>query len=435
MSRLLRYFTKSEFAKNVGVMFSGNAVAMVLPFILAPLISRIYEPEDFAGFELFVKIMGLIVVVGSLRMDLAIMLPKSKEEALAIVRLSFKILLAITILSGAIFIGFRDFTGEVLQNEDLPRLLWFLPLGVFTAGAFNIFTQYIIRIQDFREAAVNKVTASAANNLTKYLLGFSIPQAGGLVIGQILGSVVPLVLMLRKPKIKSMLKSIFRPITSDLKLIKKYRDFPVVSSFHAFFHEGQQTVLIAVISAYHGELIFGLFAFSMRYLRVPLMVFGRSIAQVLNEKWAREINEGIGIKSSVVRIAFLLAGVAIIPFTVLFFFGKPIFGFVFGEVWTDAGTYAEIMAPWLFMNFIVSPISMLPILLNRQPAFFRISLVTGALTLSTVLLMSIYDFGFIDVLWVLSIENVLILIYILLWLLSASDRGRKSGQLNTEGVG
>ncbi|MFN2430295.1 MAG: lipopolysaccharide biosynthesis protein, partial [Cryomorphaceae bacterium] len=380
MSRLLKYFTKSDFAKNVGVMFSGNAVAMVLPFILAPLISRIYQPEDFAGFELFVKIMGLIVVVGSLRLDLAILIPKSKEEAMAVVRLSFKILLGITLFTGLIFIGFRDFVGELLQNEDLPGLMWFLPFAVFTAGAFNIFTQYIIRIQDFKEAAFNKISTSAANNGTKYLLGFSIPQASGLVIGHIFGAVVPLMTMLRKPKIKELVKSIVRPITSDRKLLKKYRDFPLISSSHAFFHEGQQTVLIAIISAYYGELIFGLFAFSMRYLRVPLMVFGKSIAQVLNEKWARELNEGVKIKTSVVRILLLLAAVAVIPFTVLFFFGKPIFAFVFGEVWADAGTYAEIMAPWLFLNFVVSPITMLPILLNRQPAFFRISLVTSALT-------------------------------------------------------
>lgn len=413
-------------------MFSGNAVAMVLPFILAPLISRIYEPEDFAGFELFVRIMSLVAIVGSLRLDLAILLPKDKEEALAIVRLSFKILFGMTILSGLIFIGFRDFAGEMLQNEDLPGLLWFLPIGVFSLGALNIFNQYLIRIRDFKEASVSKISASAGNNVTKYVLGFFIPNASGLVIGQIFGSILPVTVMLRKRKIREMLKSIVRPITSDRKLIRKYKDFPVINSSHAFYQEGQQTVLLALISAYHGELALGLFAFSMRYLRVPLVVFGTSISQVLNEKWARNINDGQNIKSSVIRIMLLLAGIAIIPFTVLFFFGTPIFAFVFGDAWEGAGFYAEIMAPWLLLNFVVSPTTMLPILMKKQLAFFRIALVSSAFTLSSVFLMSIYDFGFTEVLWVLSIVNVLILIYIMLWIVDLAGKGRKKGELDVD---
>ena len=75
---------------------------------------------------------------------------------------------------------------------------------------------------------------------------------------------------------------------------------------------------------------------------------------------------------------------------------------------------------------------MLPILMKKQLSFFRIALVSSAFTLSSVFLMSIYDFGFTEVLWVLSIVNVLILIYILLWIVNVAGKGRKSIELNDE---
>ncbi|MFA7072166.1 MAG: hypothetical protein WC138_06630, partial [Methanoculleus sp.] len=46
-----------------------------------------------------------------------------------------------------------------------------------------------------------------------------------------------------------------------------------------------------------------------------------------------------------------------------------LFTFVFGADWLTAGTYARILAPWLFAVFIFSPISSLFDVLERQRAY------------------------------------------------------------------
>jgi O-antigen/teichoic acid export membrane protein len=426
----LNKYSSNPFVRNVAVMFSGNGLALIIPFIMAPFISRIFTPSDFGAFELFVRIMGLVAIVGSLRFELAILLPKDRTEVLALVKLCLRILVIVTIVSSALILPFRNQIGGLLNNSELPDLLWLLPIGVFSLGAFNIMNQYLIKSQSFKEAAIEKVVSSSSNNLSKFLLGLSLPNAFSLVIGQIIGPVLSLFAVLRLKSIRAMLAEVFRLPISVKSLFKKYRDFPLINTFHAFFHEGQHTVLLFLISAYYGEYALGLFGFAFRYLRVPLTVFGTSIGQVLNEQWSRDLNENRPIKNSLVKIVLLLGAAALIPFTVLFFYGEPIFTFVFGADWTEAGVYAEILAPWLLINFMTSPISSIPILVRRQSDFFKISVVSGVLNLSALAVMSEYGYDFIQVLWTLTGLNVVILLFVLFWLIRVASVGRRSRSVN-----
>ena len=52
-----------------------------------------------------------------------------------------------------------------------------------------------------------------------------------------------------------------------------------------------------------------------------------------------------------------------------------IFIFVFSETWSEAGEFAEIMAPWFMINLLSSPVSSLPLIINKQKEFFKIAIV------------------------------------------------------------
>src|SRR5690554_3338313 len=424
MNKLKSLIFRSDLTKNVTVMMSGNGLAIIFPFIMAPLISRIYTPDDFAGFELFIKIAALVAVVSALRFEIAILLPSKHAEADALFKLSIKLLLLITVVSAVFVWPWREEIGTVLSNADLAYLLWFLPLAVFFIGGQQILTQYIIRLQRFKEIASNKVLSAIANNGSKYLFGLSAPTSGSLVIGQILGHAIPTIAFLRIKQVRNVLATTFKSEYSSRYLFKKYRDFPVVNSAHAFFDEGQKALLLFLISAYYGEFILGLFAFAWRYLRVPLQVFGYSLSQVLNEKWARDLNNGIVLKNALRRTTIGLFAIAIVPFAILFFFGEPIFTFVFGKDWTIAGTYAAYMAPWLMIHFITSPVSFLPVLYLRQKTNFVISIIGNSLILIAVAIMSYLQYDFEDVLIVLVATNSFLMIFILIWYFALSRKVR-----------
>ena len=173
---------------------------------------------------------------------------------------------------------------------------------------------------------------------------------------------MPALVVLRTKTAREVLFSRFEPLLTRKQLIKKYKDFPLVNSTHVLVDESSKTLFFFALSAYYGDIIFGLFAFTFRYLRVPIQVTGTSLAQVLNERLARMNADQQPIGNLVTKMVIVLALVGIVPFTVIFFFGEPIFSFVFSDAWSRAGYFAQLIAPWLFLSFVSSPISMLPII-------------------------------------------------------------------------
>lgn len=422
MIKGLKKYVSSDFSKNVAVMFSGNGLAMIFPFFMAPFISRLFSPSDFAGFELFVKIATVIAVVGSLRLDRAIILPKSNTEADSLFKLSFKILIVVTLVSLVVSLFFGSDISRLLKNKDLGAFIWLLPIAVFSIGAHNILTIYAIRLRRFKLIASNKILGSLTSNGSKYLLGLWNATGISLVYGQILGVVLPLLGFLKYEPIRHSLRSLNHQEVSTRVLFKKYRDFPLINSSHAFFDEGQKALLLFIISAYHGSIVLGLFAFAWRYLQIPLQVLGASLSQVLNEKWARDINEGINIRPAVVKMVWILLGISIIPFSILFFFGTPIFAFVFGEEWSVAGSYAEWMAPWLMMNFLANPISFMPILANKQKQGFLIAVIGNVAVLSVISYMSYMGYSFESVIIGMVVGNIIHLLFVLFWFIKISGK-------------
>jgi O-antigen/teichoic acid export membrane protein len=54
------------------------------------------------------------------------------------------------------------------------------------------------------------------------------------------------------------------------------------------------------------------------------------------------------------------------PLVVLLFFGPDLFELVFGTEWRQAGVYAQWMAPWIYLQFQWSPLSMLSHVMELQ---------------------------------------------------------------------
>ena len=98
--------------------------------------------------------------------------------------------------------------------------------------------------------------------------------------------------------------------------------------------------------------ILGLYDFSYRMLRLPIILLGVSISQVLFKKSVDLINDKKSIYPIVRKTILMLFLLSIVPFGILFLYGSDIFGFIFGENWREAGRFSEIMSPWLMMNFM-----------------------------------------------------------------------------------
>ena len=72
---------QGSFARGAIVLSSGSAGAQLLLVLAAPILTRLYTPEDFGLLAIYTSLLALAGVISSLRYELAIPLPKEDEEA------------------------------------------------------------------------------------------------------------------------------------------------------------------------------------------------------------------------------------------------------------------------------------------------------------------------------------------------------------------
>ena len=73
--------TESRFSRDVLTLVTGTTVSLIITLLASPIITRLYGPAAFGLLALFTSITGILGVIVCLRYELAIVLPKTDEEA------------------------------------------------------------------------------------------------------------------------------------------------------------------------------------------------------------------------------------------------------------------------------------------------------------------------------------------------------------------
>lgn len=107
---------KSEFTKNIVTLITGTAFAQAIPIAISPILTRIYTPEDFGIFALFIAIISILGSIATARYELAIMLPKKDEDAINIFALCFIITCIISLLLFILVFLLNDYFKLLLGN-------------------------------------------------------------------------------------------------------------------------------------------------------------------------------------------------------------------------------------------------------------------------------------------------------------------------------
>lgn len=90
---------KSNFVRSISILAGGTAFAQGITVLAAPILTRIYTPSEFGVLGVFAALLGIIVVISSLRYELAIPLPKSDGAAANVLAVSLVCLLAVTVIT------------------------------------------------------------------------------------------------------------------------------------------------------------------------------------------------------------------------------------------------------------------------------------------------------------------------------------------------
>lgn len=406
---------KNTFVKHVLTLMKGTVIAQFLPILISPILTRIYTPEQFGVFAIYIAVISVLTPIVNARYELAIALPKEERSALSLFALTFIINMFVTLIAVVIVIFAGDRMAELLSLQD-ANWLYLLPLGLILVGLFSSITYLNNRWGRFDYLAKSKINQSISMAVTQLMLGFVKLGSLGLVIGYCIGQISSILKLGEKTEILPRVKKENISKKDLLLIAKEYNEFPKYAMVTHSTEALSTNIPNLLLSKFFGTQYTGYYSLTTRTINLPLSLIGKSIGDVFlstASKLYREQGECQAIYRKTFKILVLIP---IIPFIFLFFFAEELFAFIFGEEWRIAGTYTRLLIPALYLQFISSPLSHMFIIAKKIKLEFFIQ--------SVILFLSVLSFvvGFYyfnsTVASLIIFSGVLVLKYIIFILLS-----------------
>jgi len=372
----IRDLFKSTFGKNVIMIAGGTAFAQVLSYMLSPIISRIYTPEDFGVLTVYSAILGMISLLGALSYDSAIPIAENDEEAINVFGLCLLILCISTIGLALVLYLIGKPLLSMLNAEQLLNYRFLLVIGFFLTGLYTIVMSWAFRKRNFKAITKTKFSQSITGNSVKLGLGFLNSGALGLVLGKIFSESAGIT-TLATPIIKRE-RHLLQNISKDgiRWVAKRYVKFPLFSAPGLLLVSVSSQLPKIFISSIYGAQIIGLYGFAFTLVYLPMGLIGKAIQDVFyGEAASIGKSDPRRVKELSNKLLKKLIIIGSIPLAAFVLFGPVMFSFVFGSNWFQAGEYARILSIQAFTHLIFHPISTIFGIFERQSTFLVLNVV------------------------------------------------------------
>ncbi len=372
---ILKEIFHNKFAKNVTMIAGGTAFAQLLSALSSPIITRLYNPQEYGVLTVYTAFLGLIAIVASLKYEWAISIAENDEKAINVMGLCFWILVTFTIIISTIIFLLGEVILNLLNANVLINYKYLIPIGAFFIGSYNILMQWSFRRKNFKAIARTKLSQSIVGNGVRIGLGLLGFGPVGLILGQIFTQGAGLG-TLSRPFIKQDKHLLQRINRREIRWsAKRYKDFALFSAPSQILNMAGLQLPVFFITAMYGSQVVGLYGLANGIINLPMQLIGNSVADVFYGEAAsigRADCKRLKDLSSKLFQKLLIIG--LIPLLLLLCFGPFLFSFVFGSQWYEAGVYARILSLMVFTRFIFTPMSRIFFILEKQKEAFMLDL-------------------------------------------------------------
>jgi len=332
---------KSEFIRNILTLLSGATLAQVITFISIPILTRIYNPEDFGYIATYLSICNILATIASGRYELAIMLPKDKKVALAIIKGTFKLIFWVSIFTLILTILLKNSNNKFSELLK-PDYFYFIPLSTFIFAIVNVLTQWLSRNKKFKLQASSKIVQSGTSNVTNIAFGFTRTfKYWGLFLGHIAGQLT-LLFFLMFPFLKNEKQNMKTISRDNVKLaLKENKSFPLYSAPMGVLNLFSVDVLIYTFNLFFSTTMVGLYSNANKVINYPLNLISQSFMSVFYQKIS-ETQKKLKLYIISYFSNLTLATIMLIP---VILWGEELFSFFLGQEWEMAGSIAKFLAP------------------------------------------------------------------------------------------
>lgn len=358
MNTIRRIFARGNFAYNSTILVVSTATSQAISILAAPLLSRLYTPDDFGTLGVFISIFMLLNVISSMRYEYAINLANDENEAANILLLTIFLVISSSVILLIILLALSQSVASWLNAPELEHYIWLIPLSLLGAGVYTAFSYWSLRCANFSALGRTRITQSLIGIIVQLALGVLTNGPFGLLLGHSIAQSAGSTSLARLSWQQS--STVLRRISWNgiVQAAQRYRQLALLASVSALVNTAGAQAPRLLLSSLYGVTVTGWFTFTQRIFAIPLSVLGASIGQVFLSNAAQLAQENpYELRRLFLKTARLLLILGIFPTFILFLFGKSIFAFILGPQWETAGVYTQILAPSFLIQFVVSPLS------------------------------------------------------------------------------
>ena len=404
--------------RRAATVASGAALGQIALLAVAPVLTRWYSPEEFGLFGAFFAASAILGLVATLRLELAIPLPSSDQDAAAVARLADVSVIAIAMVVLAVV----TMASDSFLLAPLGVTAWLLAPSALAIGAFNIRTHRAVRHDRFATAGRARVVLGVGTAVTQLALAPLGLGGVGLALGPLVGYVAA-----------SLLLSTGAPTTpasgSTMKeQLRRYRRFPLFSVWSALFNRGALELPTIVLLALFGQASAGAFYVAYRITVLPANLLTDSLHQAfLHRGGALARTDAAALASLTRRTVARLAAAAIPVCGLGMLLAPSLVPRVFGAEWDAAGNYARALLPAIGASIVVAPVASIMWITDRQRTELVRNIARFVLVLAAFTLAEARSWGPERTVWAYSAAMVagqLLLLVFVLHAVSDHERSR-----------
>ena len=390
MQGQLNRVRKSSFIKSILTLSTGVIVSQAIALFTTPIVSRIYSVEVIGDFSLITSNAAIIGVIVCMGLMSAIMIPKDDDEAKGLCRLISGLIIGMTTLFLCVALVLTPKWQLFSVGIDYRTACLILWVYVILTNISSICYAYTNRQKMYKVLFWNPTIGTASNAAVSIGLGLLGCGLWGYCCGNLLALLLNIAHMLvHANPFKGEISITFRP----LRLLKKYKDFPMVLLPSNLVGAFAQQMPVQLIGRFWGSAVLGSYSMCMNILGLPTKFLAGPVNRVFYREATERYNNGENIGAFSLRILKANIKIAIFPITVLIIFGEPVFSFVLGSDWKEAGTFASVLGVYQLMLFCNSSLSGKFVIINKKKTILVLNIAFVALNFTVFNVCNLFSFS------------------------------------------
>lgn len=352
---------KNEYAKNSTILITGTVISMILKAITAIVLSK-YLGDALLGVSgIYTASYSILLIVATGRYELSIMLPKEDDDGFMLMLLSSGlsfVFSALMMILLSIFSAIFSFS---------LGWVWFLPITLAILGTYYSVNYWLNRKKQYKKMAVNRIFQGILYFGFCFLFYFiEFTKEYSLILGYIFSQATVLIILViyaicdyKKYNIKVKFSRIKELAFENI-------DFPRISVASGVVNNLTVKLPVFLLKYFCGLDVVGQYTLMEQVFAAPMTIISESIRDVFRQKASKDYAEDNECYNTYHKTFKTLAISAIAPFLLIMIGAKPIISLAFSNKFNMAAIFIIIMAPFYYVKFIVSPLTFMSYIANKQ---------------------------------------------------------------------